>query len=357
MIHSLKKTTIVHLFIPAVLLMTSLPASIHSGEFLKRSHRHGEATLPYQLFVPEGYTTAKSYPIVLVLHGAGERGDDTTRHMVNNVTEWCGTIQQSVPAFIVFPQCPHGNQWVDVPWSSGLYNSDTVAISNELATSLSLVDSLMDEFSIDENRQYITGLSMGGFGVWDALIRFPDRFAAAMPVCGGSDPTKAKSISHVPVWAFHGAHDGAINPQGTRQMIQGIRDAGVDVLLTECPDDDCSKRLSGEQLAGEAEKYQCLYTEYPTTGHNAWEQAYQNTVALAWILSHVRNTETHSQYSFANSYAKHEDGNVPAISLRNPLQVDNKPPTNHSTLFDCGGRKVSTPNSWHLTIPPKSGTQ
>ncbi len=258
------------------------------GEYVKRTHSSGPATLPYQLFIPEGYDGSREYGVVLVLHGAGERGTNNTQQLDNSATAWCEDVQKEYPTFVVFPQCASGTQWVDVPWGSGLYDADTVSISAQLASALDLLDAVIDEFSIDRNRQYITGLSMGGFGVWDALVRYPDRFAAAMPVCGGTDPSKAEVIADIPIWTFHGARDGAIDPRGTRRMIEAVEATAVDVLRTECPGGDCAASPSGEQLRERAAGYHVIYTEYPFAGHNVWDQAYGTTEALGWVLSKIR---------------------------------------------------------------------
>jgi predicted peptidase len=122
---------------------------------------------------------------------------------------------------------------------------------------LEAIEQLQKEFSIDAARLYITGLSMGGYGVWDAIQRHPDRFAAAAPICGGGDPAQAKRISDIPLWAFHGAKDTAVKPQRSREMIEAIKAAGGDPK----------------------------YTEYPDAEHNSWSPTYANPDFYAWLFA------------------------------------------------------------------------
>ena len=129
--------------------------------------------------------------------------------------------------------------------------------------SLELITSLQKELSIDEDRIYVTGLSMGGFGVWDAIQRHPKRFAAAAPVCGGGDPAYAKDIAHVPIWAFHGDADGAVKPMRSRDMIAALKEAG-----------------------GEPK-----YTEYPGVGHNSWAATYANRDLYSWLFAQKRERD------------------------------------------------------------------
>jgi predicted peptidase len=130
-------------------------------------------------------------------------------------------------------------------------------ISDPLRLTMALVASLETEYPVDTNRLYVTGLSMGGYGTWDAIQRFPAKFAAAVPVCGGGDATAAKAIAKVPVWAFHGAKDTAVKPERSRDMIAALK------------------------AAGGAPKY----TEYPDVGHNSWVNAYNTPELYEWMFA------------------------------------------------------------------------
>ena len=126
----------------------------------------------------------------------------------------------------VVPQCPEGNQWVDWPWSNGSYSTEFVKISNELKTVMNIMRTVTKEFSTDSNRYYVVGLSMGGYGTWDLLVRFPKYFAAGVPICGGGAPNAAKKIVDMPIWAFHGNADDIVPVSGTRNMVDELKKAG-----------------------------------------------------------------------------------------------------------------------------------
>jgi predicted peptidase len=143
------------------------------AKFVARSHSFQSTTLPYRLFIPDNYNPTKKYPLVLALHGSGNRGSDNLQHIQSTrlATSWADPVNQTqYPCFVVAPQCPLNQSW----------NVEPIA-----ATVSDLLDSLTREFNIDLNRQYITGLSMGGYGTWDMITRFPNRFAAAIPMSAG----------------------------------------------------------------------------------------------------------------------------------------------------------------------------
>ena len=121
---------------------------------------------------------------------------------------------------------------------------------------IQLLDKVLKEYPIDPARIYVTGVSMGGFGTWDLLARFPTRFAAAVPICGGGDESTAAKIKHVPIWAFHGALDHTVPPEKSRSMIQALQRAGG--------------------LPG--------YTEYPDIEHNSWVWAYRDPHLMVWLF-------------------------------------------------------------------------
>ena len=235
-----------------------LSSADHRDRYEARSFTNdGGKKLNYRLLLPKGYDRNKTYPLVLFLHGAGERGSDNKIQLVHGMNEFASDeIMEKYPAFVVAPQCPEGKQWVDVPWSA-----DSHVMPKEpaepLQQSLALIAALEKEFSVDKSRVYVTGLSMGGYGAWDAIQRQPKLFAAAVPVCGGGDATLADKIKDVPVWAFHGAEDGAVKPKRSRDMIAAFKKAGGN------PN----------------------YTEYEKVGHNSWEKAYGDPKMYEWMFS------------------------------------------------------------------------
>ena len=200
---------------------------------------------------------ASKFPLVVFLHGAGERGDDNAKQLIHGVTKFAtDEYLKKYPCFVIAPQCPTGKRWVEVDWSLDSHRMPET-VSESLRLTMELIASLEKSFPIDSNRLYVTGLSMGGYGSWDAIQRFPERFAAAVPVCGGGDTQQAKKIAKIPVWAFHGAKDTAVKPQRSRDMIAAMKEAG-----------------------GEPK-----YTEYPEVGHNSWVSAYNTPELYEWMFA------------------------------------------------------------------------
>lgn len=216
--------------------------------------------LPYRLLLPRDYDDSKKYPLVLFLHGAGERGDDNQRQLIHGMGDFLrDEIRRKYPCFVVAPQCPQDQQWVAVPWSDDAHTMPEQP-SAPLRQALELVDKLIERYAVDRDRLYITGLSMGGFGVWDAVQRRPDLFAAAAPVCGGGDTALAEKIAAVPLWAFHGDNDKTVKVKRSRDMIAALQQAGG------------SPR----------------YTEYAGVGHNSWTATYRDPELYAWMFAQTR---------------------------------------------------------------------
>lgn len=188
--------------------------------------------IPYRIYVPSSYDPDKEYPLVTILHGAGERGNDNSSQLKNMISEMFN--QESSPyldAIIICPQCPSGQQWVDTPWEEGNYSTASVEISNELSTVLEIILSTQADLSVDTDRLYVMGLSMGGFGTWDLIMRNPNMFAAAVPLCGGADVSQASALTTVPIWAVHGTDDTDVPYAGTAAMCAAIKEAGGEICI------------------------------------------------------------------------------------------------------------------------------
>lgn len=211
--------------------------------------------LPYRLFQPVT-EPGKTYPLVVFLHGSGERGSDNEKQLSNGVFNFVlPENQKNNPCFVLVPQCPDGLRWVKVSWTvKSVQQPDT--ISAPLQDVMDLIATLVQELPADTNRLYLCGLSMGGFGTWDLITRYPDVFAAAVPVCGGGDCSRASRIKDLPVWAFHGAKDDVVDPVLSRDMVAAIRKAGG--------------------LPG--------YTEYPHLNHGSWDAAFSDSEMLRWLF-------------------------------------------------------------------------
>jgi glyoxylase-like metal-dependent hydrolase (beta-lactamase superfamily II)/predicted esterase len=237
--------------------------------FEEKSFTSGINTIKYEFFKPVVEKDRK-YPLVVYLHGAGERGDVLRIVLANSGAtsfaseEW----QKDNPCFIMAPQCP----------------SDMTFTDEFLKTMVSSFRPLSAEFPIDTNRIYITGLSMGGFGTWRAITMFPTVFAAAMPICGGGDPLEVRKAKNVPVWAFHAEDDPVVpvsgkldamngpfgNMYGTRTLVSSLRTAGAaDIKYTEYP-------------AGYMNDTKHLHP------HCSWVPAYENTEAKKWMFANSR---------------------------------------------------------------------
>ena len=236
----------------AGLLLGFIPTAPKAGEakkhgFLHRSHKDGESESNYTLFVPHGYNGDKTYPLIVFLHGAGERGDDGNASakvgLGPAIKKYKGG-EKSFPFFAIFPQCRPNNNW-------GAKGADA-------QTALAILADVQKKYKIDDKCIYLTGLSLGGFGTWSLAAALPEKWAAIAPICGGGNPKAADKIKDIPCWCFHGADDKVVNVKKSREMIDALKAAGG----------------------------QPKYTEYPGVDHNSWDHAYGNAELYAWLLSH-----------------------------------------------------------------------
>jgi predicted peptidase len=211
-------------------------------------------TLSYRLLKPDNYDPNAKYPLVLFLHGAGERGKDNERQLIHGVSEFAkAENRKKYPCFLIAPQCPANEGWSNF-LSKKTDASKTQSEPGRLA--VELVRAIQKEFSIDPDRLYITGLSMGGYGTWDIISRHPDMFAAAVPICGGGDESQAEKIAKMPIWVFHGGKDKLVPPERSRKMVEALKKAGGDPK----------------------------YTEYPDVGHDSWVKAYKDAEMFKWLF-------------------------------------------------------------------------
>jgi predicted peptidase len=208
----------------------------------KRTFEGDKGSLPYRLLKPEGSDSKKKYPLVVFLHGAGERGKDNSAQLKHGVVNFAsGENRKKYPCFLIAPQCPTGQFW------SGK-NTQLV---------LDLIAAVRKEFPIDEKRIYVTGLSMGGYGTWSLLAQKPELFAAGVPICGGGAETDAPTLAKISIWAFHGDEDKAVKVERSRTMIEAIKKAG-----------------------GKPK-----YTEYRGVGHDSWTATYRDPEMMKWLFA------------------------------------------------------------------------
>jgi predicted peptidase len=214
-------------------------------------------TLQYRLLFPDS-DTLRRYPLIIFLHGSGERGSDNEAQLKWGVQNFA-TDENMIryPAIVIAPQCPLQSSWSN--FTRGKTSADIKLQSNPtkpMELLIGLIHQLIKNMRIDTNRIYITGLSMGGYGTFDAIERYPNLFAAAVPVCGGGDISKAASISHIPIWLFHGAEDPAVNTSYSIDMAKALREAGAHPGLTV----------------------------YPEVGHFSWLGAYSDPLMMDWLF-------------------------------------------------------------------------
>lgn len=201
-------------------------------------------TLRYLVHLPDDYDADpdRHWPLVLFLHGAGERGSDLESAALHGPPKLADAGQE-FPFVLVTPQCPESSQWV-----------------TELSTLSGLLDEVVAKHRIDPARISVTGLSMGGYGTWSLAVRYPDRFAAIAPICGGLWLQSAAPIRSLPVCAFHGDADDVVPIAATEQIVSELRSLGADVQ----------------------------FTRYPGVGHDSWTETYENPEFYDWLLSHRR---------------------------------------------------------------------
>lgn len=225
---------------------------------MKSGVQESAAIVPWRLYVPEEASAGKKLPLVVALHGAGSRGVDNVRPMALFKSFWTPDVQQKHPAFILAPQMKR--EWVVKPGGFTNYNADDVPTSKEMQAMLELVERTIKEQPIDPDRVYVIGMSMGGYGTWDAITRRLDLWAAAVPICGGGDPGKAASFKHISIWAWHGSKDTTVPVENTRAIIEALKQAGASPKYTEIP-----------------------------VGHSSWNDAFKEPELYDWLFSQKRS--------------------------------------------------------------------
>jgi predicted peptidase len=230
------------------------PAAVFEPRVYKNA---ADGALPYRLLKPIDYDPQQKYPLVLFLHGAGERGDDNEKQLIHGGRNFADEPwRRRHGSFVVFPQCPDEKKWVEISWESKSHTMPEEP-SEPLRLVFELLPALRKEFSIDGNRVYGVGLSMGGYGVWDILQRRPELLAAAVIVCGGGDSAYAERFASTPVWALHGAADPSVTPDRSRAMVRALQVAGG----------------------------RPIYTEYEGIGHDSWTQTFDNRLIWDWLFA------------------------------------------------------------------------
>jgi predicted peptidase len=221
-------------------------------------------TMPYRLLLPEGYNPAQQYPLLLFLHGAGERGNDNQKQLTHGASLFVrADIRNDFPCIVLAPQCSASDYWSNV-----IITTDTATrkrsfnfqIAGEptqaMATVIKLLQEVINNYSVDINRIYTGGISMGGMGTFEVVLRNPDIFAAAFPLCGGANPATAKDMRNTAWWIFHGAKDDVVLPSHSQNMLNALQTEGASVG----------------------------FTLYPHANHNCWDAAFAEPDLLKWLF-------------------------------------------------------------------------
>lgn len=219
-------------------------------------------TLPYRVLLPQNFNKSKAYPLMLFLHGAGERGSDNELQLVHGSDLFLkAETRKEYPAIVVFPQCAVDSTWSGYTWlEDGTLNYNSSKIQNSPVVHQKLVKALIAElnqnYKLDHNRFYIGGLSMGGMGTFETVRNNPKLFAAAFPICGGAHPSIAAQLSTPKWWIFHGEDDEVVLPENSKLIYEAIKALGADVKLSL----------------------------YPGVGHDSWTNAFEEPELLEWLF-------------------------------------------------------------------------
>lgn len=247
-------------FVILTLSFSDLGFSKATGDFQPFTFKSSSGqTLPFRLLVPLNYDSKVSYPMVVWLHGAGERGNDNSRQLVNGVQIFDSReSREAHPAFVLVPQCPVNDRWSNMSSHLAPGRERMSELPTRTAQStFELITELKKLYAIDPQRISAVGLSLGGFGVWDWIVRRPDIFSKGLPMSGGGDTRQAAHLRNTRIWDFHGSNDDIVNVEHSRVMIRSIRAAGGDPR----------------------------YTEIPRGGHGPWDTIVARPEVLDWLFS------------------------------------------------------------------------
>ncbi|MBL8810875.1 MAG: dienelactone hydrolase family protein [Planctomycetaceae bacterium] len=215
-------------------------------------------TIHYRLMSPEVVEPGKTYPLVIFLHGAGERGTDNELQLLYFPTQMAEEKwRKKYPCFILAPQCRPERKWMEVDWASPNDPVTPEEVSEQSLAVEQMIQKTLKEEPVDRSRVYLTGLSMGGFGSFDLGARHPEWFAAVAPICGAADPKKMAALKNVPVYIVHGDSDTVVPVERSRSAVRALKEAGANPV----------------------------YKELPGVGHNSWTPGYSDEEGLVpWMF-------------------------------------------------------------------------
>ena len=217
-------------------------------------------TLLYRYLTPENPAKGKKYPLVIFLHGSGERGSDNQAQLFHGSGQFLNPVnREKYPAYVLFPQCPEGVPGAYMPRLETLVPADMPLdppVAPIVQTLMELIDSYIALADVDPKRVYIMGLSMGGIATFDIVARYPEKFAAAIPICGSVNPQRLKNTKGVAWRIFHGDADASVTVEGSREAYKALRSFGLDVE----------------------------YIEFPGCTHNSWNPAFNRPDFMKWLF-------------------------------------------------------------------------
>jgi predicted peptidase len=235
--------------------------------YLKKEYEEGAGKMPYRILYPQNYNKNAKYPVILFLHGAGERGTDNEKQLIHGSGLFLEPeVRENYPAFVILPQCPEKDYWsaVDIDRQKMPLKLDfdySKSPTNSFEQALKILKKEISENSIDIQRVYVMGLSMGGMGTFEMVYRNPAVFAAAIPLCGGGDFGKFdRKFRKFPFWVFHGTDDGVVEVKHSRRIVEKL----INI------------------------KAKVRYTEYPGINHNSWDYAFREPDLFKWLFSQKR---------------------------------------------------------------------
>lgn len=235
--------------------------------YLRREFESAGNTLPYRILYPDNYDKSKKYPLILLLHGGGERGSDNEKQLVHGAKLFLKEEnRKAFPAIVLVPQCPEDSYWAAVTIDRSTQPFDirfdySAGPQWPLVAANELVKKIAGEDAVDKSRIYITGLSMGAMGTFESVYRYPDLYAAALPICGGGDTNVYdKRVKKTAFWIFHGTADSVVDVKLSRDMVSKLKSL----------------------------KVKNKYTEYPGVNHNSWDNAFADPAFLSWMFEHQK---------------------------------------------------------------------
>jgi predicted peptidase len=235
--------------------------------YARKEFAYDGHTLPYRILYPENYKKNKKYPLLLFLHGAGERGSDNTKQLIHGSRLFLSDeSRKNFQAIIIIPQCPENLWWastkIDRTVTPHKIEFDySMPPSWPLVAANELVKQFINDGSVNKSKVYITGLSMGGMGTFESVYRYPEIYAAALPICGGGSVSLYdKRVTKTAFWVFHGAADPVVSVKLSQEMVEKLKSLNAEVK----------------------------YTEYPGVKHNSWDNAFAEKEYLSWMLQHKR---------------------------------------------------------------------